>query len=219
MNKNVPNSAWLFEKTENTVRALLQIQNYLNKFPEMKMDERLPWGTTLQDAIIQEIRGSYHDLTKMLMYSSKSDNWDSIDEEVLTNYGEEGLEKLLKKYCSNNVAHFKTAEDVMIHVDGPKGDFKNMSDYNLTFGKLARLQPDLLQILNDALKIDSSDDPHFCAETIFYRQFKPRLKEFVGFNASTKNELLLSSRAYEIVLQTIHDALPDCRDCGCLKDS
>lgn len=83
----------------------------------------------------------------------------------------------------------------------------------MTFESLATIEPRLLQLYNEARCI-KPEGRNFCANEVWYKQFKPRLLRLVGWEA--ENPLLATAEAYEISYKTIYDALPDCRVCSCI---
>jgi hypothetical protein len=83
----------------------------------------------------------------------------------------------------------------------------------MTWGKLAECEPALNSLLRDAQTVDGSDE-YFCANLVWARELKPRLVELVGYWA--RNPELRNTRAYEIAYRRIYDALPPCRNCGCI---
>ncbi len=87
---------------------------------------------------------------------------------------------------------------------------------SVTWDDMVKECPELGTMRDEARKVDGSD-PHFCANDVWYEQFKPRLLSMVGFEAlpSVPN-WMTTSRAYEIAYSTIYNELPDCRQCGCL---
>ena len=50
----------------------------------------------------------------------------------------------------------------------------------LTWQKLTKMEPQLLTLYNEAKAVDGSAE-HFCANTIWYERFKPRLFPLVGW--------------------------------------
>lgn len=98
-----------------------------------------------------------------------------------------------------------------------------MGKTKATFGDLCQIQPKLRDLLRQAQQAPAGDD--FCANEFYYgyghfkRQggLKKRIIELVGWEACTNHNLLLSSEAYDIVVDTIWNALPACgKNCGCL---
>ncbi|OPX90289.1 MAG: hypothetical protein A4E53_01175 [Pelotomaculum sp. PtaB.Bin104] len=84
----------------------------------------------------------------------------------------------------------------------------------MTFKQLTKIEPRLQQLYNEARKVKVKDDS-FCANSVWYRQFKPRLLELVGFGAAWPE--LQSPTAYDVAYQTIYNALPNCgKRCSCI---
>jgi hypothetical protein len=77
----------------------------------------------------------------------------------------------------------------------------------MTFAELASIEPQLATLLKEARRVEPSDT--FCANAVWYRQFKPRLLSLAGWEA--ENPILRSSEAYDVAYETIYEALPDCR--------
>jgi hypothetical protein len=58
---------------------------------------------------------------------------------------------------------------------------------------------------------------NFCANTVWYSQFKPRLLWLVGWERRDKHPVLSSAEAYDLAYETIYQALPDCKRCLCFS--
>jgi hypothetical protein len=85
----------------------------------------------------------------------------------------------------------------------------------LTWQELVKREPRLRDLLREARAVDDSD-PHFCANEVWYRHFKPALCELVGWDARVQDGVVNSSEAYDIAYDKIYNALPDCKACACL---
>ena len=88
-----------------------------------------------------------------------------------------------------------------------------------TWAQLARLELQLAALLVEARAVDSGDNPRFCANRVWYRDFKPRLLHLVGWGVKGRpgaHPVLTTSEAYGLATQTIYDALPGCRGCWCI---
>ena len=88
----------------------------------------------------------------------------------------------------------------------------------LTWARLARLEPQLAALLVEARAVDGRD-PHFCANRVWYRDFKPRLLGLVGWALKERPgaaPVLATSEAYSLATETLYDALPGCRGCWCI---
>ncbi len=87
----------------------------------------------------------------------------------------------------------------------------------LTWEELVRREPGLLTLLREAQSVrDDKRQPSFCANQVWFRRFKPRLMELVGWYARVQDGVVNTSRAYDIAYRVIYNALPDCRNCWCL---
>lgn len=83
------------------------------------------------------------------------------------------------------------------------------------FDELAAVEPKLSALLAEAGAVKDDGKPKsFCANRHWYREFKPRLLNLVGWRR-TDVPGLGTSRAYDVAYAVIYDALPACRDCGC----
>jgi len=93
--------------------------------------------------------------------------------------------------------------------------------HTLTWRELVRREPRLAELLQEARTVDDSD-PHFCANAVWYGYngyagLKGRLCQLVGWDADTDDPILRTPEAYDLAYDTIYDALPPCRHCGCLR--
>ena len=86
---------------------------------------------------------------------------------------------------------------------------------NITWGLLVKIEPRLGEMLKRA-KAVKGDGEHFCANTVWYDDFKPELCTLVGWEASGTNPLLHTPQAYDLAYRKIYETLPDCRDCTCM---
>jgi hypothetical protein len=89
-----------------------------------------------------------------------------------------------------------------------------MSENDLTFDLLVRLEPRLLTLVQEAALVKDDAD-NFCANEVWSEQFKPRLMQLVGWYAEGTHPHLNSHAAYEIAYDIIYQTLPDCKHCGC----
>jgi hypothetical protein len=93
-------------------------------------------------------------------------------------------------------------------------------DGPLTFAELAKREPRLLDLLAEAQAHHRNREPVFCANAVMlgYPGFQPglknRLRRLVGWEAG-QGGMLRTREAYDLAFQTIYQALPDCRRCGC----
>ncbi|MHB8084260.1 MAG: hypothetical protein ACYDHZ_00340 [Dehalococcoidia bacterium] len=86
----------------------------------------------------------------------------------------------------------------------------------MNWNKLKKLEPRLQVLYEKAKKVDSGSDEHFCANDIWFRQFKPELSLLVGWYRENPPTELQTEISYDIAYQTIYDQLTGCRRCGCL---
>ena len=86
----------------------------------------------------------------------------------------------------------------------------------LTFKQLAKLDPRLMDLYNEAIETKDPGGPSFCANYVWYKPggLKERLTDLVGWGAETPE--LRSTEAYDLAYLTIYDALPNCRNCNCM---
>jgi len=80
---------------------------------------------------------------------------------------------------------------------------------------LVKADPRLLCLLKEVQEVDGSGQ-HYCANLIWVRSFKPRLTNLVGWSVSA-HPMLGSRQAYDCAYTKIYEALPDCRDCACIR--
>lgn len=85
----------------------------------------------------------------------------------------------------------------------------------LSWSDLVQLEPTLGTLERQARAV-RADDPWFCANDVWFREFKPLLVKLVGWNARSPHEVMHRSEAYDIAYRHIYDQLPPCGDCWCL---
>ena len=56
-------------------------------------------------------------------------------------------------------------------VAGPAQSPLRTPPSSLTWARLARLEPQLAALLVEARAVDPGDNPHFCANRVWYREF------------------------------------------------
>lgn len=84
----------------------------------------------------------------------------------------------------------------------------------MTFKEIIEIEPIVGDIYEEAMLIEDDEySDFFCATTIWNTYFKPKLKQFVGFDA--EKEELRTPEAFMICKTTICNILPFCRDCNC----
>jgi hypothetical protein len=87
-----------------------------------------------------------------------------------------------------------------------------------TFWDLCRIEPALLDLHAEATLLHDlcSTDFRFCANDHWYGDLCRKLEGIIGWHRPEYHELLSSCAAFEMCVQAIFDALPDCRNCECL---
>lgn len=83
----------------------------------------------------------------------------------------------------------------------------------MTWQEIIAIEPKLLSLETEIKSIKDSGGKSFCANTIWYNQFKQRVVDLVGDYAS--NEQLRSQQAYSLAYHHLYDQLPNCRNCNC----
>jgi hypothetical protein len=89
----------------------------------------------------------------------------------------------------------------------------------LTFDGLVALEPRLANLLAEARRHRRSRARSVCANEIWYRPggLRQRLIGLVGWHSlAPRGSVLRTPAAYDLAYETLYDALPDCRECGCL---
>lgn len=95
----------------------------------------------------------------------------------------------------------------------------------ITWEKLVAHEPRLDDVLKDARSIKNQGDQYFCKDyawTTGWKHlagFKQRIYPLIGFGSCHRNSFLATSQAWDVALETILEALPPCRHCGCCIDS
>jgi hypothetical protein len=90
-----------------------------------------------------------------------------------------------------------------------------------TWASLVAAEPRLGHLLREIRAVRATGD-RFCANRVWYgyanprRGFKARMCALVGWDREHGPSELRTHRAYDVAYQTLYDALPDCRRCGCL---
>ena len=87
----------------------------------------------------------------------------------------------------------------------------------LTWNDLAEREPRLVVLLMEIKHVkDDKTKRSFCANRVWYRDFKPRVIKLVGWYAELDDPMLRTVEAYDIGYQYLYDKLPPCRNCMCL---
>jgi hypothetical protein len=85
----------------------------------------------------------------------------------------------------------------------------------ITWDLLTELEPRLLQLYREAKAIKATGR-HFCANRVWYSQFKPELIYLVGWYARGQDPRIGTDEAYDLATRKIYNALPPCKDCACI---
>lgn len=85
-----------------------------------------------------------------------------------------------------------------------------------SFWQIARTAGGLWDMAVDvAAVVDDGTEGVFCANTVWYRSFKPRFQHLVGFGAKGAAAEVRTPTAYRVAYQAIYHCLPHCRNCWC----
>ena len=85
----------------------------------------------------------------------------------------------------------------------------------ITWETLVARESGLARLRLEVEAVKDEGGPSFCANKVWYIEFKPRLRELVGAGARKNDPILCSPQAYEVAHRTLYRLLPDCRDCIC----
>jgi hypothetical protein len=87
----------------------------------------------------------------------------------------------------------------------------------LSFGQVAGMEPMVLELYRQASLVAADGNDSFCANELWYGFFQPRLNKIIGWDREQGPDVLRSCRAWDVSFKEIYSALPDCRNCGCLR--
>lgn len=83
-----------------------------------------------------------------------------------------------------------------------------------TWQEIIKIEPQLKKLFEESCSIkDDGIKNIFCANKIWYENFKPKLEKLVGWDAVKQS--LRNEDDYDIVYRKIYDVLPPCRNCSC----
>ena len=82
---------------------------------------------------------------------------------------------------------------------------------------LVVFEPQLKWLLLEVQDVYDPGGKSFCSEHLWHSRYKSRVGGLVGFNAKSSNPAMRSREAYELACDVIREALPPCRNCGCLS--
>ena len=85
----------------------------------------------------------------------------------------------------------------------------------MTWTQIVKAEPRLKALYDEARAVrDDKTREWFCANHVWYEDFKPRLVKLVGWEC--RNSLIRDDKSYDTAYQRIYRALPDCRGCQCM---
>jgi len=85
----------------------------------------------------------------------------------------------------------------------------------MTWAEIVKIEPRLAELYKEIRTIkDDKSKPYFCANEIWYAEFKPEIKYLVGWFA--EKEELRGSDTWDLAYQKLYRTLPACRKCSCL---
>ncbi len=89
----------------------------------------------------------------------------------------------------------------------------------LTFEDVTNIDMRLLDLVSDIQKLNTKDiGNNFCADTVWSREFKPRMCRIVGWEAD--KEELREPYLFEMVYRKLYNLMPVCGEveCGCEQE-
>jgi hypothetical protein len=95
----------------------------------------------------------------------------------------------------------------------------------ITWEELVAHEPGLDDLLRDVRSVKDRGGPYFCKHEAWAHgwknraAFRNRTYRLVGFGSRHRDSFLATSQAYDVVLETILEALPPCRNCGCVNEN
>ena len=87
----------------------------------------------------------------------------------------------------------------------------------ITWEELIAIEPALQEMLTEISHIEDAS-PSFCANQTWFDQYDERMGWLVGWYATKANPRLRTSDAYDLAFEKLYNALPDCRDCNCVRE-
>lgn len=91
---------------------------------------------------------------------------------------------------------------------------KRVPEKQKIWREIVEKEPRMDSLLSKAKAVRDEGGNSFCANTVWYRDFKPMLVKLIGFDS--KQESLRTMHHYDIGYEIIYDALPNCRNCNCI---
>jgi len=93
----------------------------------------------------------------------------------------------------------------------------------ITWEELVAHEPSLNDLLIEARSIKDDYGSYFCKREAYvigwmkHSNFSSRIHRLVGFGSCHSNSFLQTAEAWNVVLDTILEALPPCRNCMCVN--
>ena len=89
-----------------------------------------------------------------------------------------------------------------------------------TWDQLVDREPRIARLLDEARAVRDDGGETFCANRLWYGVawdygLKGTVEDLVGWDAETRDPVLRTNVAYDLVYQTVYKALPNCRNCAC----
>lgn len=89
----------------------------------------------------------------------------------------------------------------------------------VTWKELAQLEPELAEIEAEIMAREwklHAVAGMYCGNARWYRAYKPRVVQLVGWSARNRDAVLASRDAYDVAYRHLCDLVPGCRGCSCL---
>lgn len=100
---------------------------------------------------------------------------------------------------------------------------------SISWDEIVAIEPRIESLLRYTTWIIDPGGDYFCANEIWYNLLKPQMVKLVGWGREwhpgimigpvvIKNaaDIMKEGRVYDLVYRKIYDALPGCRNCGCM---
>lgn len=87
--------------------------------------------------------------------------------------------------------------------------------------RVVALRPEVQDLIAETSAVKDTGGKSFCANRVWYREYKPELLPLVGCTANIDGlpeldaKFLMSPEAYDVAYEAAYQPLPDCRNCIC----
>lgn len=105
-----------------------------------------------------------------------------------------------------------------------RSDRESCNTSATAWDELVAHEPELNDLLIEARSM-KGDERYFCNHEAYalgfgkHQSFKKRIHRLVGYGATKhRNSFLATSQAYDEVAETLLNAMPPCRNCGCMNE-